>query len=119
MERNAVKKILRYSIISLFALVILGYSLYQSKNLIQGPGVAVIRPENGAAFDASLIEIEGQAHNVTLIDINGRPIFIDDKGVFKEKYLLSPGYNAVTITAQDKFGRITRKILELMQLPAS
>ena len=46
--------------------------------------------------------------------MNDRKIFIDQQGNFKEKILLSYGYNIITMKANDKFGRNTKKKLELI-----
>jgi len=119
MERHTVTKILRYSTIGLLGLVILSYASYQSQNLIKGPVITITEPQNGLSFSQSLIEIDGKTTNVTTIDLDGRPIFVDEKGNFKEKYLLSPGYNIITITASDKFGRSAQKTLELIYPPSS
>ena len=107
-------KIIRYSTICIFVVIIVGYSIYQSRNIVKGPSIIITEPENGTSFNHSSIIIQGQATNNTEINIDNRPIFIDEKGIFKEKYLLSPGYNIIIIVAKDKFGRAVQKTLELI-----
>ncbi len=106
-------KIIRYSTICLFIVIILGYSIYQSRNIAKGPSIIITEPENGISFNYSSIIIQGKAINSTETNIDNRSIFIDEKGIFKEKYLLSPGYNIITIIAKDKFGKTIQKTLEL------
>lgn len=91
-----------------------GYSLYESRNIIRGPIIEIFEPVNGAATLKPLIEIKGRVENISSISINDRQITTDREGIFSEKILLSPGYNAVKIFGQDKFGRHTEKMLELV-----
>ncbi len=95
-------------------LAIAGYSLFQARNVIQGPVVEIHSPENGTSLSESLISIEGIAKNISHISLNGRPIFIDERGRFAETLLLSYGYNIMTVKASDKFGKEIKKTLELV-----
>ncbi|MBI2618339.1 hypothetical protein HYW58_02725 [Candidatus Kaiserbacteria bacterium] len=93
---------------------ILGYTYFQMHNLVIGPVITIKTPQNGATLFASLTEVVGTTKNISEITINDRRIFIDETGVFKEKLLLSPGYNIITLHAKDKFGRTTNRTLELV-----
>ena len=108
------KTYLKFTLTTLFAIAILGYALFQARNIISGPIVIVQEPENGATLDYSLVDIKGTAKNISHISMNDRQIFTDDKGEFNEKLLLSYGYNIITIKAKDRFGRDTEKTLELI-----
>ena len=98
----------------LLGLIIVGYSLFQAQKLIYGPIIDVYTPENGATYNQTLIEIEGRAKNISHINLNDRPIFTDKTGYFKEKILLSPGYNIIKLSAEDKFNKYTEKKLEII-----
>ena len=113
MNRNAFS-ILRASLISLFVIMIVGYSGFHAKKLISGPIIDIYTPQNGATYNQTLIEIEGRARNIAYISLNGRAIFTDKNGYFKEKFLLSPGYNVIKLDAQDKFKNSTEKRLEII-----
>ena len=89
-----------------------GYGLFETRDLIAGPVIVIEKPENGAVFSDSLIEINGTARNITSISFNGRQIFVDEEGRFSETLLLSYGYNIMTLSAEDKFGRTVSKTLE-------
>ena len=93
---------------------IASYSLFQARNLIKGPVVNVESPKNGEALEKPIIEIKGHAKNISYITLNDRQIFIDKEGTFNQKLLLFNGYNVVKISAKDKFGRKTDKIIELI-----
>lgn len=93
------------------------YFFYQARDLIQGPSIAIETPQNGASLATPLLEIKGVASNISSITLNDTPIFVDEEGVFKEKILLSPGYNIIKLSALDKFGRKTEKLLQLIFTP--
>jgi|SRR3989344_1009138 len=113
MNRSAVH-IIRIAIIVLVALFIIGYSFFQAQKLLTGPVIEIFTPENGATYNQTLIEIEGRATNIAHINLNGRKIFTDKDGYFREKLLLSPGYNIIKLDAVDKFKKYTEKMLELI-----
>ncbi len=113
MSRSALS-ILRISAVTLLAIIIIGYSIFQAWKLISGPIIDVYTPQNGATYSQTLIEIDGRARNIAYINLDDRRIFTDKDGYFKEKILLSPGYNIVKLDARDKFGATTEKKLELV-----
>ncbi|HEY0221131.1 MAG TPA: hypothetical protein VGC58_02815 [Candidatus Paceibacterota bacterium] len=113
MSRSAISKI-RLISLSFVLLIIIGYGLFQAQKIIVGPVIDIYSPENGRTFNQALIEVEGRAKNVAYINLNDRPIFTDKNGYFKEKFLLSPGYNIIKLDARDKFKKTTEKKLELI-----
>ena len=94
--------------------LILVYTYFQMQSLITGPVISIKTPSNGAVLSDPLVDIEGSAKNISRITMNDRQIFIDESGVFKEKLLLSPGYNIITLQAEDRFGRDTKSTLDLV-----
>jgi hypothetical protein len=113
MNRNAIS-ILRLSALSLLAITIAGYSLFQAQKLLAGPVINIYTPQNGATYNSTLIEIDGQAKNIAYMDLDDRQMFTDKNGNFSEKLLLSPGENVVKLDAWDKFGKQTEKKLQLV-----
>ena len=104
-------------ILPFIVIIFLGASWYiyfQAEDLIRGPILIVTEPENGTSSNSPLIEVVGSARNISHISINNRQIFIDEKGIFKEKLLLSYGYNIITVTAEDRFGREVEEKLHLI-----
>ena len=99
---------------ALMFVIIAGYSLYEARNLIRGPILIVETPPNRMMTTNPIIFVRGAAKNIVRIELNDRPIFVDERGIFKEKLLLSLGYNVMKVSAQDKFGRRTEKIIEVV-----
>jgi hypothetical protein len=108
------KSIIKIASISILGIIIVSYSIFQAWKIIQGPIINVYSPQNGQTFNQSLIEVEGTVKNVSHINLNDRPIFTDKNGYFKEKFLLSPGYNVIKLDASDKFKKNTEKRLTVI-----
>ncbi len=113
-ERNKTKKHLKIFSICFLFLFLFGYTFYEIQRVIFGPTISVISPLNGVTVSDSLLEVTGVAKNIKEITLNGRNIFMDENGNFKEKILLSYGYNALALRASDKFGSNTEKVLEVV-----
>jgi hypothetical protein len=97
-----------------FILVILLYSLIQSQKIIEGPIIKIHSPINGETYINPLISIKGQTLNTTSIQINNNPIFTDKDGFFDEKLLLFNGYNIIILEGESRFGKKTRKKIEVI-----
>ena len=104
----------KFFLLSIIVLGIVGYSLYQARNLIEGPKITLTSPSNGATITDPLVHIQGTAKNITFISINNNQIYVDNAGKFDEDLLASPGYNSWVLEARDKFGRTVRKNIELV-----
>jgi hypothetical protein len=113
MNRNAIS-VLRLSIIVLLGVVIVSYASFQAWKIVSGPIVEIYSPLTGATYEQALIEVEGRARNIAYLNLNDRPIFTDKNGYFKEKIILSPGYNIIKLDARDKFKKYTEKRLEII-----
>lgn len=90
------------------------YIYYQSRAFVTGPVIQLKEPADGATFEEPLITVGGTAKHISYISLNGRQIYTNEKGEFKEKLLLLPGYNIITIDAEDKFDRSTEKTIEVV-----
>lgn len=113
MERNA-KFILGLIIFALAASIIGGYAYVRSRDFLMGPQITVTSPVDGGTLSEAPVTVEGTAQNVAYITLDGAPIFADSKGYFSQKLLLLPGYNILTVNAQDRFGKKVEKTLELV-----
>ena len=113
MNRNALS-IIRVGALALLVVIIVGYSLFQANKILAGPIINIYTPQNGATYNSTLIEIDGQAKNIAYINLDDRQMFTDKDGNFSQKLLLSPGYNVVKLDAWDKFGKQTEKKLQLV-----
>lgn len=113
-HKKDAKTWIRIIFFSVLALIILGYSGFQARKIVEGPELKVTSLKTGAIVKDPLIEIKGSAYNIKEISLDDRPIYIDEKGNFNEKLLLFPGYNIIRLKAGDKFGKVTEKTLEVI-----
>lgn len=90
------------------------YGLYKAEVFREGPEIAVNEPRDGQTVKNSFVEISGTAKNISSISIDGRPIFTDEKGFFRENLLLAKGYNIIEVQAADKFGKKIKKIIRVV-----
>lgn len=114
MQRRSFKLLLKTSIAVIFIVTLIFYSYTKSKNLISGPSITILSPENGSPTTSGAITIKGIARNISAIQLNDRPIFIDEQGNFNELVVLADGYNAFRLNAKDKFGRERAEIVEFI-----
>lgn len=108
------KNTVKYSIVALISLLILGYSYLKLRDIISGPDITLIWPPNGASLSNPLVTIKGKTERITQLYLNGRKIFTDEKGNFSEPILMAKGYNVFEVKAQDKFGRQAIEKLEVL-----
>jgi len=113
--KTNVKLGLKISVATIIILIIAGYSMFQARNLIEGPKIILLSPKDGSSVNDTLSTINGKVANVSFISINDSPIFINKEGEFSQKLLLSEGYNAIKIEAKDKFGRKVEKFIRMMK----
>lgn len=115
MNNNLLTKI--KSILFIFIITAtLSYAYYQSKGFIKGPILKISQPQNGISLTEDVLEINGFAKNIAYISLNDRQIFVDEEGNLKEKILLFPGYNIISLSAKDKYERKIEKNIEVVLL---
>ena len=113
MNRN-VKKILQISSLSIFFLIIIIYTFFQSRDLIFGVKIKNVNLIDGLKVTENVIKVTGNAKNAINLSLNGREISIDQQGNFEENLALLTGYNIISIKAKDKFGYGDEKNYKIM-----
>lgn len=73
-----------------------------------------VKAEIEKSENSPIAFIKGNARNAIYISLNGREIFIDKDGTFKEPIALQQGLGVVTIEAQDKFGNTSKKQFQVL-----
>ena len=111
---NSARTKFKYLLAATFGLVIIGYGVYQMRNLISRPLIVVDSPLNGSSVGVPLITIRGQARRITKLFLNGEPLVPARAGWFESQLLLAEGYNIIRLNGEDRFGRQVKKKLELV-----
>lgn len=108
-------KIIKLSVFGIFLMIIVVYAFFNARTYADGPQLIIKNPENSVGVsDSPIFYIEGEAFNISFININNRQINTDEKGAFKEAIILYPGYNTAYIQVKDKFDRIVEKKIEVV-----
>jgi len=90
------------------------YFLFGMRNVTQGPQILINAPAEGVVVDRSVVELQGKVKNVSKISINGEPIKVQGDDRIKEQFVLQPGENTFRLTAQDKYGHSTEKMVKII-----
>lgn len=109
---------IRSGLIALALFCLFGYILFQARFLIAGPQITLTE-EPVRMQNERIIYLSGNARNITKITLNGRQIFTDERGYFREALVLENGYTIATIAAVDRYGRETREVRSFIYTPAS
>ncbi|MBI2482454.1 MAG: hypothetical protein HYV76_02760 [Candidatus Vogelbacteria bacterium] len=104
----------KHLVIFLLGLSIALFAYTRVQALIAGPEIIVTTPKDGETVTETIVTLTGTAKRIALITLNGRQIFTNEAGHFKEELLLAYGYNILELKAQDNFGRITTQTLRLV-----
>jgi hypothetical protein len=104
---------IRLFVIVASVLLLVSYGIFNARNLIIGPTIEIFSPAKDMETSENVMDIKGQAKNVTSISLNEKPISVDTEGLFEEKLLLSPGSNIIEIKARDRFKKETLKTITI------
>ncbi len=113
-NQRDVKKITKWILLSLLFVFIAIYAFFNARNLIFGVKIKNVVLAPLSEESANIIKIQGNAKNAKVLSLNGREISIDQAGNFDETIALLPGYNIITLKAEDKFGYKDEKDYQLM-----
>lgn len=98
--------------LSTIAAVVL-YVLFQARFILEGPQIDIASTSENPTSNRMVI-IEGTAQNIVRMTLNGRQIFTDKYGNFKEALVLENGYTIATLQAEDRYGRSSTQMREFV-----
>ena len=88
----------------IFLAVFFLYFSFRFQGFWQGPQIIIDFPEEGATIGNSHIAVRGRVYDAAKIELNGRPIYVDESGNFEEELILSAGLNIIELKADGRFG---------------
>ena len=112
-SRSSYIKLLKISVATIIAIVIVVYIFFRSLSYIKGPNIYIAEPANGTSIESNSINIKGQAQRISNLYMNGNPVTIDEQGNFNKTIGILEGTNIITLEGKDRFGRNTRTVLTL------
>jgi len=106
---------LRKIIIVIFVFIIFGYGILTARDAIFGVNIKLdnIKKTTLVSKDP-LYKISGYVNHAEELLLNGLPLSINEKGVFTEVVVLSPGYNKIALVAKNKFKKTHEVDLEIV-----
>lgn len=110
------RTLLYYSAIALAVCLVAGYTLFQARFLLTGPTITFIHEAQTVQHE-HVVRLEGTAKNIVKLELNGRQIYTDKKGHFKESLVLENGYTKATIQVYDRYGRMRSYKKEFVYVP--
>lgn len=96
-------------------LAIIIYAFFRTAEFRRGPVLTL--PPLASPVSESRLLLTGQALRIAYLTLNDAPIFTDEAGHFSEPFLLAPGSNIIRLKADDRFGRQTEKLIQIIYVP--
>lgn len=98
------KSVVTYCLAVVALVLVVGYILFQARFLVIGPQIVLTQALPAVANERT-VTLVGQTANITNLTLNGRTIYTDENGHFKESLVLENGYTIMMLRAHDRFGR--------------
>lgn len=117
-EPTPFRTVVKWIVLAIGLLMILGYVTFQARYLIIGPSI-VLTQQTTLLHNERQVFLIGTAYNISHLWLNDRQIYTDAQGNFKEALILENGYTIVTLRAEDRYGRETTITKEFVYVPAS
>lgn len=106
-ESLSLRNIIMYLVVAIGVTLFVGYVLFQARLLITGPVIELIN-EPPTEQTERVVKLQGYAQNIVKITLNGKTIYTDKNGYFKEALVLENGYTIATLEGTDRYGRTTQ-----------
>ncbi len=107
-------KKITWAIIIFIVIVVIGYLIYQLDSLIVPPALSLTYPSEDISTSSSSIEISGTTDYTAKLTINGQQIFVEKDGKFHQEINLSQGVNTLKIEAENRFGKKSEIIRQIV-----
>ena len=93
-------KTLATIIISIFSLSIIGYIGFQIYRFQTPPNITISQPTNEAEVNQEDIVVKGRVDYDTVVEVNDKPVDVDENGNFEKEISLREGSNLITVRAR-------------------
>lgn len=100
--------------LGILSIAILGFVGLKVYPILHGPQIHLSTLSDGANLEDPMVSISGKALFTKNLIVNGAVLPIAPDGTFHENLLLVPGYNLITLQAQDRFGSTLNKNYALL-----
>lgn len=94
--------------------LIFGYFWHQISYLINPPSIKIIQPISDFTTQEKSIEISGQTDSDVYLTVNGKEVYVDNRGYFQSVISLEMGLNILKIEVKDRFGKTNTVVRRIM-----
>jgi cytoskeletal protein RodZ len=97
-------------------LLVLGALLYIGFSVVsfsKPPVIDIIAPQDTTVTQSDL-QIEGKTLSSAIVEINNQPVNVGDDGSFVQKVQLTPGVNVFDVTAKNRVGKQSEKVIKIL-----
>ena len=103
------KNLVRYGSITLLIVMIVGYGVWISRDLLFGIRLSVTGVTDGMGTTEPILDFGGTARHSKGLLVDGRVVPLSEDGTWTDSIALLPGINHLRVSASDKFGRSVTK----------
>ncbi len=100
-------QVVTFGIITLFVVAIVSYLFFQYQSFTGSPLLEISEPKDNIKVTSSEINLVGRTWEDADLKVNGQKILVSPGGTFSLSLALNPGLNTITITAANRFGKIS------------
>lgn len=95
------------SVIALFAIALVAYLFFQYRSFTGSPLLEISEPKDNTKVTSAEVTLIGKTWDDANLKVNGQEVQVSPGGTFSLSLALNPGLNTVTVTAANKFGKIS------------
>lgn len=95
-------RVIRFVVIGLVVLACLTYVGFEVRKIFTPPQLTVASPADFITVSQASIQVTGQTEPEATLVINGKQIFLDNRGRFSEQVDLNDGLNVISVSASKK-----------------
>lgn len=103
----------RNVVIGIVIFVIFGYIAFQYNSFLFGPRLEVTNPTDGTVVRNNVLEVSGKTDPYATILVNGEEAYVALDGTFNKNIYLFEGDRQVTIDSRNRYGKNTKKIINV------
>ena len=107
------KKILSLASGIAIVVIILGYGIWISRDLLFGIRFSINGLTDGMSTNQGILTFSGTANHASLLVIDGETIPLAENGTWTDTLAVLPGYNTIQLQVTDRFKRTTEKVYRI------
>lgn len=100
-------QVVTVSAVAIFVLAIVSYLFFQYQSFTGSPLLEISEPKDNTKVTSAEVNLIGKTWEDAILKVNGQQVQVSPGGTFSLSLALNPGLNTITVTAANKFGKIS------------